>query len=285
MRAWWAGPPVGALLCALPAPAPAQQAEGGAHPADQPEEAQALAQQLTNPVADLVSIPFQFNWENGVGENEDLRFVLNVQPVIPLSLGEDWNLILRWILPFVAQPPGIAEGSPATFGTGDIVASAFFSPAKGKVIWGVGPVLGLPTGNDPLLNSGTWSAGPTGVFLVQAGPWTAGALANHLWSFADTGEVHRRDVNQTFLQPFVACTTGGAVTFTVQSESTFDWEAEEGQGWTVPVSALVSKLAKLGPFPFSIQGGAGWYAATPAGGPEWRLRLNFVVLLPVQHGH
>lgn len=238
-----------------------------------------VAKQLANPIANLVSIPFQFNWENGVGPNEDLRFVLNVQPVVPFTLNERWNLIGRMIVPFIGQPALVPGGAP-TNGTGDIVLSLFLSPAQSKrAVWGVGPVFALPTTTDPFLGSGKWSMGPTAVVLKQAGPITYGALVNHLWSVANTGNYQRTDVNQTYLQPFFNYTTKTAVSLGVSSEASANWEGD-GDTWTVPIVFSVSKVTKLGPFPFSLGGGIGVYVAKPEGGPDWKLRLNATLILP-----
>jgi hypothetical protein len=257
--------------------APAQPAPSAPPPAA--SGAADVAQQLTNPIANLVSFPFQFNWEQGVGPNEDLRFVLNVQPVVPFTLNEKWNLVGRMIVPFIGQPALVAGGLP-TSGTGDIVMSAFLSPSAPKhVIWGVGPVFGLPTNTDPFLGSGKWSMGPTAVVLKLAGPITYGALVNHLWSVASTGNYDRTDVNKTYLQPFVNYTTKNAVTLGITGEATADWEAD-GDTWTVPVMFSISKVTRLGPFPFSLGGGIGVLAAKPDGAPDWKLRLNATLILP-----
>lgn len=261
----------------------AVSAASGLAVADEPSapSGEDLAKQLSNPVADLVSVPFQFNWEEGVGPQDDLRFVLNVQPVVPFRLNDDWNLIGRWILPFVSQPQ-LAPGGDSASGTGDIVASAFFSPAasEGGLTWGVGPVLSLPTTTDPLLGTGKWSIGPTAVVLKQSGPWTYGGLVNHLWSIADTGDADRADVNQSFLQPFLSYTTKNAVTYTLQSESVANWEADGGEEWTVPINAIVSKVTSFGPFPLSVGAGVGYYAESPTGGPDWKLRFQATIILP-----
>jgi hypothetical protein len=105
-------------------------------------------------------------------------------------------------------------------------------------------------------------------------------LFNHLWSFANTGDVDRSDVNQSFIQPFLAYGTKGGVTFTLQSESTANWEAGDGEEWTIPINFLLSKVTTFGPFPFSVAAGAGYYAESPAGGPEWKLRTAFTLILP-----
>ncbi len=145
-----------------------------------------LAKQLSNPVASLISVPFQFNYDSGFGPEDGHRVTLNIQPVIPITLNEDWNLISRTILPVIWQED-IAGPSGSQFGLGDTVQSLFLSPSAagpGGIIWGAGPVFLLPTSTDPLLGTDRWGAGPTGVVLMQSGPWTYGMLANHIWSFA-----------------------------------------------------------------------------------------------------
>jgi hypothetical protein len=251
-------------------------------PAAQPAGGDAeLAKQLSNPVSALVSVPLQFNWDQPVGLDDDTRFTLNFQPVVPFSLNSDWNMIVRWIMPYVAQPR-LFEGAVPTSGLSDIVASVFFSPAKpGRFVWGVGPVLMLPATADPLLGSGKWAVGPTVVILKQTGHWTYGALANQLWSYAGddfTGGAARSDVKSTFLQPFVAYTTPTAVTYNVNVEATANWEAEDA--WTVPMHFTVSKLTRFGPFPMSVGGGVGLFVAAPDGRPDWRLRFVATLLLP-----
>jgi hypothetical protein len=186
-------------------------------------------------------------------------------------------------VPYISQPE-IAPGVGPVSGLGTITFSSFFSPAGSTgFTWGVGPVFGLPMTSDPVLGGGQWLIGPTAVALYQTGGgWTLGALVNQQFSIAETGNQSRPFFSQAFLQPFIAYTTKSAVTFTVNTESTYDWEATPGQRWTVPVNFLVSKLTRFGPFPFSIQVGAGYYAAHPDVGPTWKLRLAFTLLLPAQ---
>ena len=264
----------GALM-ALPVAAQTPEAEPAAAPSSED-----LAKKLSNPISDLVSIPFQLNWNEGVGPNDDLQFQLNIQPVVPFTLSKDWNVIARMIVPYLSQPVLFPGGEPVS-GFSDITLSLFFSPrGTGSLTWGVGPVFGLPMTTDPLLGSGKWLMGATAVGLMQSGGWTYGALVNQVFSVANTGSVPRDYVSQAFLQPFVAYTTKTAFTFNLATESTYNWEAAPDQRWTVPLIVAVSKLTRLGPFPFSMQLGAGYYAAQPDNGPDWKLRMAFVVLLP-----
>lgn len=263
---------------AAPTPPPPEPPEPLHEAAHEHDAANSLALQLTNPVADLASLPFQFNWNNGLGPDDDLQLVLNIQPVVPIHLTKNWNLIGRYIVPLIGQP-SLDANQPATFGMGDITFSLFLSPAKtSKFIWGVGPVFGLPGGTDPTINSGKWLLGPTAVGLYLRSPWTIGALVNQVWSFADTSDVDSPGVSQLFVQPFVSWTKR-AWTVTAMSEMTFNWKADDDKA-SIPIELLGSRLTKIGFLPFSVQVGGGWFAASPDNGPEWRLRLNFVVLLP-----
>lgn len=241
------------------------------------ERAAELAKKLSNPVAALISVPLQNNFDFGAGPNDDgFQYRLNIQPVVPISLNEDWNLISRTILPFICQEDVI--GTSSQTGLGDTVQSLFLSPqapGPGGLIWGAGPVLLLPTATDSLLGAEQWGAGPTVVVLKQQKGWTYGALANHLWSFAGNGS--RTEVNATFLQPFVAYTTKKQTTFTLNSESTYDWEREQ---WTAPLNLLVAQLVKVKNHPVQFQLGARYYVESPANGPEWGLRASVVFLFP-----
>jgi len=224
-----------------------------------------LAKQLSNPIASLISVPFQFNYDQGFGPEDGYRAVLNIQPVVPFELNEDWNLISRTILPVITQH-NIAGRSGTQSGTGDITQSLFLSPrapGPGGLIWGAGPVFLIPTATDELLGTGKWGAGPTGVALKQSGPWTYGVLANHIWSFA--GREGRAEVSSTLLQPFLSYTTADAWTFGLNSESTYDWNAGE---WAVPINFTIGKLVKFGAQPVSFTAGVRYWAAAPVNGPE-----------------
>ncbi len=240
---------------------------------------QELAKKLSNPVASLISVPFQLNYDEDVGAGNGERFQLNIQPVIPFGISKDWNLISRTIFPIVSQNDVVpSEGSQ--FGTGDTVQSLFFSPkapTASGLIWGVGPVFLLPTASENTLGSEKWGAGPTGVVLRQSGPWTVGMLANHIWDYA--GDSHRNDINSTFLQPFTSYTTPAAWTYTVNSESTYDWEANQ---WSAPVNFQITKLTSLGSQPFSVGGGLRYWVESPDdSGPDgWGVRLIATLLFP-----
>ncbi|WP_265594147.1 transporter [Haloferula sp. BvORR071] len=235
-----------------------------------------LAKKLSNPVADLISVPLQGNLDFGLGPGGGTKFTLNIQPVIPISLNEDWNVISRTILPVIDQEGISYGGVDDEFGLGDITQSFFFSPKKGEpFIWGIGPAFLIPTATDSSLGLEKWGVGPTVVILKQQHGWTYGALANHLWDFA--GDDDRASVNATFIQPFVSYTTPQATTFTLNLESTYDWQREQ---WNVPANFVVSQLMKIGGHPVQFFGGARYYLERPDSGAEWGLRFGVTFLFP-----
>jgi len=268
---------VAVLGAALAFPALAQDTVTGTRGAA-PVSKENLAKDLANPVAALISVPFQLNYDQDIGAARGGdRWQLNIQPVLPVDLSPEWNLISRTILPVVWQDE-IYPGAGSQSGIGDIVQSVFFSPkapTAGGWIWGAGPVFLLPTGSDDLLTVDKWGAGPTGVALKQEGPWTYGLLANHIWSFGGSGD---QDVSATFVQPFVSYTTPAAWSYTLQTESTYDWENTQ---WAVPISGVVSKVTKVGDQLVSFAGGVRYWADGPEGGPHgWGLRLVVTLLFP-----
>jgi hypothetical protein len=265
---------------ATTATAAASAAQAGSNVEESGEE---LAKKLNNPISDLFSVPFQFNWENGIGSPDRTRFILNIQPVMPFALNDKTNLIVRIVAPIVSQPPLLTSRFGSGFGTSgvsDPLVSFFISPAKGKIIWGLGPAISLPSTNDPTLGTQKWAAGPTFVALKQASGWTVGALVNQIWSFA--GPPDRPSVNKMFLQPFVAYTTANLWTFTVNSETTANWEEHSPDRWDTPVNLMASKLSIFGSFPASYQFGWGYFFASPENefGATWKVRGTVTLLLP-----
>jgi len=242
------------------------------------QSAEDLAKSLSNPVADLVSVPFQYNYDQKIGAGDDGdRHTLNIQPVVPFSLSDDWNLISRTILPVISQDDVVGNGSQS--GTGDIVQSLFFSPKEPTSngwIWGFGPVFLLPTGSEDELTADKWGVGPTGVVLRQQGPWTYGTLFNHIVDVA--GEDDRSDISSTFVQPFLSYTTPKWVSYTLNSETTVDWENHDSQ---VPINAIVSKVLPIGGQLFSVGGGLRYWAKSMDNGPEGLgVRLQVTALFP-----
>ncbi|MBT2134373.1 hypothetical protein KK137_08520 [Croceibacterium sp. LX-88] len=254
----------------LAAAAAAALASAPARAQDEPppaNDAQQLAKDLANPISSMISLPFQFNVDGGLGESDGVRSTMNIQPVIPVGLGEDWNLIIRTIVPIIHQQD-VVEPASSQFGLGDTLQSFFFSPNSGGVIWGVGPAILYPTGTDSALGSEKWGAGPTAIVLKQAGHNTIGVLANHIWSIA--GDDSRADVSSTFIQPFFSHTTATAMTISLSAETTYDWKADQ---WTVPVILSAAQLTHIGKQPISVGAGLRYYVEKPEGGPEWGLRL------------
>jgi len=240
-----------------------------------------LAQDLTNPLADLITVPIQMNVDRNIGPGDKGRKIqTNIQPVYPVYLTEDWNMITRTILPVIDQKE-IFAGAGSQFGLGDATISLFVSPRKptsSGIIWGVGPVFYLPTATDRLLGAEKWGAGPTAVCLTMRGPWTLGALGNHVWSYA--GDNGRPDLNNTFMQPFAAYTWPSGWTVSAQSESSYNWETEK---WAIPLNVAAAKLVWVGRLPVSLSAGIGYWLESTATGPEgfrFRLQANFVLPKP-----
>jgi len=261
------------ILFAKDLPAQAESTSGKRSGADAD-----LAQSLTNPLADLMTIPIQMNYDRDIGvQDEGWKLQTNIQPVIPVDLTRDWMLITRTILPVIYQDDVFA-GAGSQFGLGDTSLSLFLSPqrpASDSVIWGAGPIFLLPTATDSKLGADKWGAGPTAVALTMRGPWTIGALGNHIWSFA--GDSDGPDINNTLLQPFAAYTWPNAWTVSMQSETTYDWNSEN---WSVPVNLAVAKLVRWGKLPVSLQAGVGYWLESPDTGAEgfrFRLQANFVL--------
>jgi hypothetical protein len=257
----------------------------GAQQASGEGSQQGLQEAAQNPIADLISVPFQSNFNFGAGENEKMVYLLNVQPVYPATLTESWNLIIRPIVPIINQPQLFdLPGQHSAFGLGDINLQLYFTPSKvvstaiGNISWGIGPTFAFPSATDELLGSGKWSAGPGAVAFISKPPFTYGALVNNLWSFA--GDDERQDVNQFLLQPFVNYNLADGWSLGTAPIITANWEAETGDSWTVPVGGGVGKLFRIGKLPIQANLRAYYNAIRPEFGAQWQLQLQFTLLFP-----
>jgi len=248
------------------------------------ESATDLAKKTQNPVADLISVPFQNNFNFfhntlGEGSRDAAVWIMNVQPVIPIRLTDDWNLITRTIVPIINQP-ALFRGGENAFGMGDINPSLFLSPSKpGKFVWGVGPTMTFPTATESELGSGKWSAGPAAVGLFMDGPWVVGALANQQWSFAGWGGA---DVDAMLIQPFVNYNLPKGWYLTTAPIVTANWSASSGDHWTVPLGGGGGKLWRVGTIglPINTQLQAFYNVVKPDFGPDWQLRAQVQFLFP-----
>jgi len=233
-----------------------------------------LAKSSDNPLATVITVPFQFNYNQGFGTADGDQWLLNVQPIVPISLNENWGLVSRTIIP-VKYQTDIFGKSGTQFGLGDTTESLWFIPKQSKpfgLTWGFGPVIHLPTATDPLLGAGKWGAGPTVAAVIQKGPWTIGGLANHVWSFGGN------EINLTYLQPFVNYGSPSGWIFGLNTESTYDWNTNK---WSIPINATVSKLVTLSDRRVLLRAGAGYHAAGSTGGDtDWRGRFTMTLFFP-----
>lgn len=233
-----------------------------------------LAKQLANPVAELISLPLQFNYDCCYGSEDAERVSLNIQPVVPLQLNDDWNVIIRTIVPVISET-ATTPGGRNHVGLGDTTQTFFFSPRKSKgVTWGVGPAMYYPSGTDGF-SAQKWAAGPSALVLMQHGGFTYGVLTNHLWSFA--GNERREEVSNTLIQPFFNYTFPSSTGLLLNLESTYDWTHEQ---WTVPMNAGVTHVYKLGNQRIQVGVMGRYYFDSPSGGPDWGARFVLTYLIP-----
>ena len=256
----------------------------GAAYAQDPSEAD-LAKAAQNPIANLISLPIQNNTNFNFGPTEETQNILNIQPVYPITLGENWNLITRTILPVVSQP--LPDGDRKN-GLGDTTFTGFFSPRNsGSLTWGIGPVVLIPTATDEALGSDQWGLGASVVLLTMPGPWVIGSLFSNLWSGSDEtasedllGDDVQQKINLFTWQYFINYNFSNGTYLTSAPIITANWEADSDNRWTVPFGGGIGKVTRWGKQPInaSIQG---YYnIEKPEFGADWQLRLQLQFLFP-----
>jgi len=241
--------------------------------------AQELAKLAQNPIANLISVPFQNDTNFNYGPQSGTQNVLNIQPVIPISLGPDWNLITRTILPIITQPATTANESSTT-GLGDLQLSGFLSPNTSTgLIWGAGAIMQAPTNGSERLGNDRWGLGPTAVVLrlEKGSPWVYGALVNNVWSVGGGSDP---TYNNFLLQPFVNYNLPDGVYINTAPIITANWKAESSQRWTVPLGAGVGKIFHFGRLPVNMQLGAYYNVIAPDNGPDWTIRFQIQFMFP-----
>lgn len=237
-----------------------------------------LAKKTQNPVSDLISLPLQNNTNFDVGPGDNTQNILNIQPVYPISLNEQWNLITRTIIPLINQPP-MYPGADREFGLGDIQFTAFLAPVKSEgIIWGAGPIFQFPSATDDALGAEKWAAGPSAVVLNMSGPWVYGGLINNIWSFA--GDSDRAHLNQMLIQPFINYNMEKGWYLVSAPIITANWKADSGNKWTVPVGGGIGKIIRAGKLPLNCSVSGYYNVETPRYGAEWQLRLQLQMLFP-----
>jgi hypothetical protein len=250
-----------AVFLVLAAAAPAWAQEQARAPAD--EE---LIQQLANPLAALLSVPVMNSFDFHVGPTrEGFRHTLSVQPTLPLSIGENWNVISRTIVPLVYQED-VVPGAGDQYGLGDIVEAVYVAsvePGRNGYVWGVGPIARIPTGADDFLTQDQWQLGPTFAGVKQQDSFTFGVVGTHLWSVE--GNPKRPEASLSTVEPFIDFTTGDLWTLSFHLPALYDWNAHE---WTLPLTLSVKKLATFQSLPVHLSFGVRYWADGPETGPH-----------------
>ncbi len=242
--------------------------------------AEELAKLAQNPIANLISVPFQNNTNFNFGPEKGTQNVLNIQPVIPISVNDDWNIITRTIIPVISMP-SLYPGDDRTNGIGDIQFTAFLSPANpGEWIWGVGAIAQLPTNSNSELGNDNWGLGPSFVVLHldKGDPWVYGVLVNNVWSL--TSDKQGGSYNNGLIQPFVNYNFEGGFYLTSAPILTIDWKADSSQQWTVPLGGGVGKIFHFGKLPVNTQLSAYYNVATPDDGANWQIRAQVQFMFP-----
>jgi len=265
------------LAAAFPAGLMAQEPAKPETQAEIAATATALAKQAQNPVADMVSVPVQFNWYTGGGLGDETMQVTNIQPVFPLGLDQDWLLVARTIVPVVNAPAPFGERST---GIGDIQEQLYLTPTKSSAwVYGFGPVFSFPTATNDALTTGQFALGPTFVILTMPGKWVIGAVVNNLWRIA--GSDNTTAINAFFAQPFINFNLKRGWAISTSPAITADWNAPSGQEWTVPVGLGVSKVDRIGKQPVNLSLQYYHNVVRPDNAGADVVRMQFTLLYPV----
>lgn len=237
------------------------------------ESASEVAKKLQNPIGDLINVPFQSNTNFDVGPHNGTQEILNIQPVIPIHITPDWNIITRTILPLIWQP-SFQPARSVPFGWGPITFSAFLAPSKfvDGWLWGVGPVVQVPVGSDSSLGSNVWGAGPTGVIVGMHGPWVGGVLVNNVWSLGGTSVPGGTRYNNFLFQPFLTYNFRGGWFVGSSPIVTANWLVSGDKAWTLPVGLQFGRVIKIGKMPVNLLLGAYYNALRPQYGSTWNIR-------------
>ena len=236
-----------------------------------------LARAVQNPIASLISLPFQNNTDFNFGPDDETLNTLNIQPVWPFELNDDWKLITRTIVPVVSQP-GITPGQGRETGLGDTTFTAFFSPSRsGKWVWGVGPVVLIPTNTDSRLGADEWGLGASIVVLTISGQWVIGSLFSNVW---DIGASDGNDINFFTWQPFVNYNMAGGWYLTSSPIITANWEAPSGEKWTIPFGGGFGRIFRIGKQPMNASFQYFYNLEKPDIVGDWSIRLQLQFLFP-----
>jgi len=258
---------ISVLAACLPSIAPAQDSD--------------LAKAAQNPIANMISLPFQNNVNFGIGPNNRTQNVLNIQPVIPFKLSDDWLLVTRWIMPVIYQPD-ILEDSGGRFGLGDLNPSFFFVPSARltglpkELLIGFGPAVKVPTATSRRLGAQKWGAGPSVVAVYSKGKWVLGGLINNIWSIGDGAN----GTNSFLLQPFINYNLPGGWYLTTSPVITANWNAADSDRWTIPIGGGVGKIFRIGKQAMNAQVAAYYNVVRPDYGADWQLRVQLQFLFP-----
>jgi hypothetical protein len=245
-------------------------------PAAPQATSQDLAKQKHNPFADQITVPIQFSSSLDVGPGNGTTGGLNVEPAIPISLGQDWKLIARPSLSLLSSEPPHRK-----WGFGDIELQTYLTPGFAENwVWGVGSDLQLPTATDPALGTGKCSAGPALGLIYMKGPWVNGILVNHVWSFA--GDRARDTVSQSTIEPLISYNFNSGWFLSFDSTMTADWNAASGQRWTVPVGLDAGKAFQIGQRSLSLQFGTYYNIDRAEGVGRWLVRVQVSLIFPTR---